>query len=215
MRLLLADDHALIRQGLRVLAEKIEGVTVVAEVGDGLQAIQKARVSQPDVILMDIAMPGMNGLEAVIRLRRELPHVKILMLSMHAAEEYFRQALEAGASGYLLKDADRIELELALRAVSRGDTYLTPEVAKYAVQAYQSRGEHGTGLLGRLTSRQREVMQLVAEGKTTKEIAQRLDLSPRTVETHRAELMDRLNIHDLPGLIKVALQEGLITQTIT
>lgn len=213
MRVLLADDHALVRQGLRALIEKIDGATVVAEVGDGLQAVQRAKSEQPDVVLMDIAMPGMNGLEALIRLKRECPSTKVIMLSMYAAEEYFRQALDAGASGYLLKDADRAELDLALKTVSRGETYLTPEVAKYTIDAYQRRGESNYGPLSRLTSRQREILQLVAEGQTTKDIARRLDLSPRTVETHRAEIMDRLQVRDLPGLVKLAIQGGLVKVT--
>ena len=210
MRVLLADDHALVRQGLRALIEKIHGVSVVAEVGDGLQAVQTAKVENPDVVLMDIAMPGLNGLEALTRLKKECPSVKVIMLSMYAAEEYFRQALEAGASGYLLKDADQAELELALKTVSRGETYLTPEVAKYTIHAYQHRVQAGVGPLSRLTSRQREVLQLVVEGQTTKHIAERLDLSPRTVETHRADLMERLQVYDLPGLVRIAIQSGLI-----
>jgi DNA-binding NarL/FixJ family response regulator len=211
IRVLLADDHALVRQGLRALIEKIHGAIVVAEVSDGLQAVQAAKDESPDVVLMDIAMPGLNGLEALTRLKKECPSVKVIMLSMYAAEEYFRQALEAGASGYLLKDADRAELEIALMTVSRGETYLTPEIAKYTIHAYQQHhAQVGVSPLSRLTSRQREILQLVAEGQTTKDIAQRLDLSPRTVETHRADIMERLQIHDLPGLVRIAIQNGLI-----
>lgn len=210
IRLIIADDHALVRQGLRALVEKISWVTVVADVGDGRQAVETAKLEQADVVLMDIAMPGLNGLEALIQLRRECPQTKVIMLSMYAAQEYFEQAMDAGASGYLLKDADRTELELALRTVSRGGSYLTPEVAKYAIAAHHNRPEREKGQLGRLTPRQREVLQLVAEGMTTKDIAQRLDLSPRTVEQHRADIMDRLEVRDLPGLVRIAIQSGLI-----
>lgn len=208
--LIIADDHALIRQGLRALLEKIDGVTVLSDVGDGRQAVEMAKAERPDIVLMDIAMPGLNGLEALIQLKRECPDTKVIMLSMYAAQEYFEQAMDAGASGYLLKDADRTELELALRTVYRGGSYLTPEVAKYAITAYQNRPEREKGVLGRLTPRQREILQLVAEGMTTKDIAQRLDLSPRTVEQHRADIMDRLDVRDLPGLVRIAIQSGLI-----
>lgn len=210
IRVLLADDHALVRQGIRALLEKLNGVEVVAEVGDGLEALRVAKTAQPDIILMDIAMPGLNGLEAVARMRKECPTARVIMLSMYAGEEYFQQALDSGAAGYLLKDADRAELELAIKTVTRGETYLTPAVAKYAVEAYRQRKEGDTGPLARLSSRQREILQLIAEGQTTKDIAQRLNLSPRTVETHRAELMDRLDIHDLPGLVRLAIRSGLI-----
>jgi DNA-binding NarL/FixJ family response regulator len=195
------------------LVDKVGGVTVVAEVSDGLQAVMLTQSQQPDVVLMDIAMPGMNGLEALIRLKKECPDTKVVMLSMYAAEEYFRQALDAGASGYLLKDADRTELELALKSVVRGESYITPAVAKYAVQAYQHGAQPASGPLSRLTSRQREVLQLVAEGYTTKEIAQRLNLSPRTVETHRAEMTERLQVRDLAGLVRIAIQSGLVKAT--
>lgn len=210
VRLVIADDHALIRQGLRALVEKIDWVTVVADVGDGRQAVDMAKAERPDIVLMDIAMPGLNGLEALIKLRRESPDTKVIMLSMYAAQEYFEQAMDAGASGYLLKDADRTELELALKTVYRGGSYLTPEVAKYAITAYHNRPERERGLLSRLTPRQREILQLVAEGMTTKDIAQRLDLSPRTVEQHRADIMDRLDVRDLPGLVRIAIQAGLV-----
>jgi DNA-binding NarL/FixJ family response regulator len=210
VRLIIADDHALVRQGLRALVEKINWVTVVADVGDGRQAVEAAKTEHPDIVLMDIAMSGLNGLEALIQLRRECPDTKVIMLSMYAAQEYFEQAMDAGASGYLLKDADRTELELALKTVYRGGSYLTPEVAKYAITAYQNRPEREKGLLGRLTPRQREILQLVAEGMTTKDIAQRLDLSPRTVEQHRADIMDRLDVRDLPSLVRIAIQAGLV-----
>ena len=210
MRVLLADDHALVRQGIRSLLEKLDDIEVVGEVSDGREAVELSKTLQPDIVFMDIAMPGLNGLEAVTRVKKECPTTRVIMLSMHAGEEYFQQALDSGATGYLLKDADRVELELAIRTVIRGDTYLTPTVAKYAVDAYRQRKEGEQGPLACLSSRQREILQLIAEGYANKEIAQRLDLSPRTVETHRAELMERLNIRDVPGLVQVALRTGLI-----
>ncbi|MEO8340598.1 MAG: response regulator transcription factor [Nitrospirota bacterium] len=210
IRVLLADDHVLVRQGIRSLLEKLDEIEVVGDVGDGREAVELSKTLQPDIVFMDIAMPGLNGLEAVTRMKMECPTTRVIMLSMHAGEEYFQQALDSGATGYLLKDADRVELELAIRTVIRGDTYLTPAVAKYAVDAYRQRKEGDRGPLACLSSRQREILQLIAEGYANKEIAQRLDLSPRTVETHRADLMERLDIRDVPGLVKMALRAGLI-----
>ncbi len=210
IRVLLADDHALVRQGIRSLLEKLDDIEVVGEVSDGRQALELSKTTHPDIAFMDITMPGLNGLEAVTRMKKECPGTRVVMLSMHAGEEYFQQALDSGAAGYLLKDADRMELELAIRTVMRGDTYLTPTVAKYAVEAYRQRKDGDQGPLASLSSRQKEILQLIAEGYANKEIAQRLELSPRTVETHRAELMERLNIRDVPGLVKIALRAGLI-----
>ncbi len=210
IRVLLADDHALVRQGIRSLLEKLDDIEVVGEVSDGRQALELSKTTHPDIAFMDITMPGLNGLEAVTRMKKECPSTRVVMLSMHAGEEYFQQALDSGAAGYLLKDADRMELELAIRTVMRGDTYLTPTVAKYAVEAYRQRKDGDQGPLASLSSRQKEILQLIAEGYANKEIAQRLELSPRTVETHRAELMERLNIRDVPGLVKIALRAGLI-----
>jgi DNA-binding NarL/FixJ family response regulator len=210
LRLVLADDHALVRQGLRALVEKIGGVTVVAEVGDGRDAVNAAITHEADIVMMDIKMPGLNGLEALIRLRRESPRVRVIMLSMYAGDEYLQMALDAGASGYLLKDADRGELEQALKVVDRGETYLTPTVAQYAIQSSQNFKTRKKGPLEALTSRQREILQLLAEGNTNKEIATRLSVSQRTVESHRADLMERLGVHDLPALVLIALRAGLI-----
>lgn len=210
IRVVLADDHALVRQGIRSLLEKLDDIEVVGEASDGREALELSKTTQPDIAFMDIAMPGLNGLEAVTRMKKECPIARVIMLSMHAGEEYFQQALDSGAAGYLLKDADRRELELAIRTVIRGDIYLTPAVAKYAVDAYRQRKEGDQRPLACLSSRQKEILQLIAEGYANKEIAQRLNLSPRTVETHRAELMERLDIHDVPGLVKIALRAGLI-----
>ena len=209
-RVLLVEDHTLVRAGFRVLLEKIHGVSVIGEVSDGLSAVKLSKELNPDVVLMDIAMPGMNGLEATRRIRQECERTKVLMLSMYTNEEYLKEALRAGAAGYLLKDADRNELELAIKTVWRGETYLTPSMAKFTVDAYCRKGDVPTGPLARLTGRQREILQLIAEGCSTKQIAQRLDLSVKTVESHRAQLMERLEIHDVPGLVRLAIRTGLI-----
>ena len=194
IRVLLAEDHTLVRAGFRALLEKLDGILVVGEVSDGREALKVSKEIVPDVVLMDIAMPGMNGLEATSRMRQECPRTKVLMLSMYTNEEYLKEALRAGASGYLLKDADRAELELAIKTVRRGETYLTPAVAKFTLDAYCRQDGARTGPLGKLTGRQREILQLIAEGCSTKQIAQRLDLSVKTVETHRAQLMERLEL---------------------
>lgn len=209
-RVLLVEDHTLVRAGFKVLLEKIAGIQVIGEVSDGLSALRMSKELGPDVVLMDIAMPGMNGLEATRRIRRECPRTKILMLSMYTNEEYLKEALRAGAAGYLLKDADRNELEVAIKAVWRGETYLAPGMAKFTVDAFCQKGEASTGPLARLTGRQREILQLIAEGCSTKQIAQRLDLSVKTVETHRAQLMERLEIHDVAGLVRLAIRTGLV-----
>jgi DNA-binding NarL/FixJ family response regulator len=210
IRVLLADDHALVRAGFRALLQSIPDMQVVAEASDGYEALRLVAEHQPSVVLMDIAMPGLNGLEAAARLAREFPHVRVIILSMHLSEEYVLQALHAGAAGYLLKDADAAELELALRAIVRGEVYLSPAVSKQVVADYIRRtGGESTSLEG-LTPRQREVLQLIAEGHTTKEIAQRLDVSVKTVDTHRTQLMERLDIHDVAGLVRYAIRMGLV-----
>src|SRR6478609_8628269 len=210
LRVVIVEDHALVRAGMRALLQKIDGIEVVSDVGDGWEAIKSVQTEAPDLVLMDIAMPGLNGLDATSRIVKESPNTRVILLSMHANEEYFQQALEVGASGYLLKGAELAELELALRAVARGETYLTPAVAKYAIKAYREKSEGPSGPLMKLSMRQREILQLIAEGHTTKDIAQRLNLSVKTVETHRSQLMERLDIHDVPGLVRFAMRVGLI-----
>jgi DNA-binding NarL/FixJ family response regulator len=216
IHVLLADDHTLVRAGIRSLLEGLAQVEVVAETGDGHEALRLIRTYQPEVVLMDIGMPSMNGLEATARITREFPHVHVIILSMHASEEYVWQALRAGATGYLLKDADTAELEIAVRSAVRGRTYLSPAVSNQVVFDYVRRvgGEaelgKGSGPFDVLTPRQREILQLIAEGRSTKEIAQALKLSTKTVETHRAQLMDRLDIHDIAGLVRYAIRSGLI-----
>ncbi|MFP4439480.1 MAG: response regulator [Chloroflexaceae bacterium] len=210
IRIILADDHTLVRAGFRALFQSIEGIEVVAEASDGREALRLIGVHQPDIILMDIAMAGLNGLEAAARVVQEFPHVRVVMLSMHANEEYVLQALRAGAMGYLLKDASVTELELAIKAVVRNETYLSPAVSKHVVEYVQRIGGEPSSL-ERLTARQREILQLIAEGRTTQEIAGTLNISVKTVESHRAQLMERLDIHDVAGLVRYAIRMGVVT----
>lgn len=207
---LLADDHSLVRAGIKGLLEAIPGIEVVDEVGDGRDVLKRVKECQPQVVLQDIAMPGLNGLEVVQRLAKDHPGVKVIMLSMHANEEYVLQALRAGAAGYLLKDAATAELELALRSVMHGRTYLSPSISKALIDEYLDNNTGARSPLERLTARQREILQLVAEGNTTRKIASMLNVSVKTVETHRAQLMDRLEIRDVPGLVRYAIRTGLI-----
>ena len=211
VRVLLADDHALVRAGIRALLEGLEGVAVVAEAGNGGEVLELARKHRPDVVLLDISMPGTGGLEASAQLKQELPEVRVVMLSMHANEEYVLQALRAGAVGYMLKDSATAELELALQAVMQGETYLSPPISKQVVEGYVQRVGAEQPAADHLTPRQRQVLQLIAEGLSTKEIAYRLELSVKTVETHRAQLMERLQIRDIAGLVKYAIRNGLVT----
>ncbi|MDX2251117.1 MAG: response regulator transcription factor [Nitrospira sp.] len=210
LRVMIVEDHALVRAGMRALLEKIDGIDVVSAVGDGWEAVKAVQTDAPDLVLMDIAMPELNGLDATSRIVKESPATRVILLSMHANEEYLQQALQSGASGYLLKGAELAELELAIKTVSRGESYLTPAVAKYAIDAYREKSDGPTGPLAKLSMRQREILQLIAEGHTTKDIAQRLNVSVKTVETHRAHLMERLEIHDVPGLVRFAVRVGLI-----
>jgi DNA-binding NarL/FixJ family response regulator len=209
LRVLLADDHALVRAGMRSLLRDIEGVAVVGEAADGGQALALAERERPDVVLLDIAMKGMNGLEAAARFRELHPGIKVIILSMHASEEYVLQALRAGAAAYLIKDSATAELELALRSVMRGETYLSPAISRQVVEGYVQRVGAGAGE-NPLTPRQREVLKRIAEGRSTKEIAFDLGLSVKTVETHRAQIMERLGIRDVAGLVRYAMRTGLV-----
>jgi len=210
LRVILADDHTLVRAGLRSLVEQLNNVTVVAEAKDGHEVLTLVATHHPDVVLMDLSMPGMNGLEAALRLKKEHPQVRIIVLSMHASEEYVLQALRAGAAGYLVKDSAPLELGLALQAVARGETYLSPPISRQVVDSYMQRLGQADEPLAVLTGRQREILQLIAEGSSTKDIARRLNLSVKTVETHRAQLMERLDIHDVAGLVRFAVRHGLV-----
>jgi DNA-binding NarL/FixJ family response regulator len=209
IRVLLADDHSLVRAGIRSLLGAMADVQVVGEASSGEEALALAAHEQPDVVLMDIAMKGITGLEAAARMRAAHPSVRVVILSMHSGEEYVLQALRAGAAGYLLKDAATGELELALRTVMRGESWLSPAVSRQVVEGYVQRAGADTAP-DVLTARQREVLRLVAGGKSTKEIAFFLNLSVKTVETHRAQIMERLGIRDVPGLVRYALRTGLV-----
>jgi DNA-binding NarL/FixJ family response regulator len=207
---LLADDHTLIRAGIRGLLQGLDGVEVIGEAGDGHEALQLAQTLHPDIVLLDIGMPALNGLEVAARLTKLDPAMRVVILSMHISEEYVLQALRAGAAGYLLKGSAVAELELAIRAVARGDIYLSPAVSRSVVDEYVRRTGGEADPLAALTPRQREVLQLVAEGHSSKDIAQQLGLSYRTIETHRNQLMKRLDIHDLTGLVRFAVRVGIV-----
>lgn len=209
IRVILGDDHVLVRAGVRALLQKISDVEVVGEASNGREILELAHQHQPDLVLTDIAMPGLNGLETVSRLKKDLAHLKVIMLSMHTNEEYVRWALESGASGYLVKGADPAELELAIKAVMRGEVYLSPAISKNVVNHFLQKNREPPSPSKELTGRQREILQLLAEGHSTKNIAQELHLSVKTVETHRMDIMNRLNIHDLPGLVRYAIRTGL------
>jgi DNA-binding NarL/FixJ family response regulator len=211
MRILLADDHTLFRAGIRSLLDRVGEVTIVAETGDGREALDLIEKHRPDIALLDITMPGLNGLEVAARVSSVSPGTRILILSMHANEGYVAQALRAGVAGYLLKDAAATELEVALRAVSRGDSYLSPAISRTVVDGFLQRSDAAPDPLAALTARQREILQLIAEGRSTREIAEDLGVSVKTVETHRSQLMDRLNIHDIPGLVRFAIRAGLVS----
>jgi DNA-binding NarL/FixJ family response regulator len=210
IKVVLADDHAVVRAGIRAMLYGVAEVQIVGEAANGREALMLVEEHQPHVLLADISMPEMNGLETTIRVAKDFPEVRVIMLSMHAAEEYVWQALRAGAVGYLLKDSDVLELETAIQTVVAGKTYLTPAVSKHVVENYIQRLGSKASIADVLTPRQREILQLVAEGMMTKEIARRLGLSAKTVETHRSRLMERLDIHDVPGLVRYAMRMGWI-----
>jgi DNA-binding NarL/FixJ family response regulator len=209
---LLADDHTLVRAGLRALLETLPDVSSVLEASDGREALEVIAAHRPDVVLMDIAMPRLNGLEAAAMVARDYPATRTIVLSMHGAEAHVLQALRAGAAGYLLKDAAAVELPLAIRAVQRGEIYISSAVSRVVVSGYLAgvTSEAAAGPLDSLSARQREILQLIAEGRTTKEIAFSLELSVKTVETHRRQLMERLQIFDVPGLVRFALRHGIV-----
>ncbi|HPC85516.1 MAG TPA: response regulator transcription factor [Smithellaceae bacterium] len=211
LRVLLADDHALFRAGMKALLARLPDIDVVAEAGDGRETLAQVEAHQPDVVLIDIAMKGMNGLEATSRIVKAHPRIKVLILSMHATEAYVLEALRSGASGYLIKDAGTEELALALTAVRRGETYLSPPVSRHVIAEYVRRTGGETNLADTLSPRQREILQLIAEGNSTKDIAGLLGLSVKTVDTHRTQLMERLDIHDVAGLVRFAVRAGIVS----
>ncbi|MGB8644828.1 MAG: response regulator transcription factor [Anaerolineae bacterium] len=217
IRVLLADDHNLVRAGIRALLQNVPEVQVVAEAANGREVLERVAQIHPDVVLMDIAMPELNGLDATAQLVKDYPDLRIIILSMHETEAFVLAALRAGASGYLLKGAATPELEQAIQAVARGETYLSTAVSGHVIDAFK-RGSSSTssnsaqagGDRTELTPRQRQVLQLIAEGHSTKEIAQKLSISVKTAKTHRTELMRRLDVHDVAGLVRYAMQIGLV-----
>lgn len=211
IRILLADDHAIFLQGLRALLEPEPDMEVIGESRDGREAVNAVRKLRPHVVIMDTSMPGMNGIEATRQIAAEAPEIKVLSLSMHAAPRFVERAMEAGASGYLLKDCAFDELVRAIQEVMANRTYLSPPIAGVVVDAMRRRKPRASSpsQFALLTDREREVLQLLAEGHTAKEIAARLSLSIKTIATHRQHIMDKLAIHNIAGLTKYAIQEGL------
>ena len=212
-RVLLADNHPIVRAGIRSAMEKIDGIEVVGEANDGREAVELVQEVKPQVVFMDITMPVLNGLEATERISKVAPQVRVIILSRHENEEYFWGALKRGASGYLLKRAALAELEAAITRVAGGEIYLSKDISAQLLRRFPSQQTAlAKSPLEQLTERQREILQLIAEGQTTKAIALILKVSPKTVEYHRAKLMERLNIHDIPGLVRFALRQKLITE---
>lgn len=210
IQVLLADDHKLVRAGIRSLLARLPDVEVIAEASDGREAIRLVEKNEPQIVLMDLAMPELNGLEATQHLTRTFPKVRVIILSIYADEEHVYQALCAGAAGYLLKGAATEELELAIRSVARGETYLSPPVSKPVIMEYIRRTNAGRNSRERLSPRQTQILKLIAEGKTTKQVALELGISVKTVETHRSALMMRVGVRDVAGLVRYAVRIGLV-----
>jgi two-component system response regulator NreC len=207
IRILLVDDHAVVRQGFRMILGAQPDMKIVGEAGNGREAISQAAELQPDVVVMDVAMPELNGIEATRRIAESSPRVRVLALSMHKDSVYVREILRAGAKGYLLKESIDVDLLTAVRAVAKGDGYLSPAVSEAVLTDYR---KHVTDPLDLLSSREREVLQLIAEGKTNKEIAGALNLSVYTVDAHRGRIMEKLNLHSAGELVRFAVRKGLI-----
>jgi len=207
-RILLVDDHVLVRAGIRALIESMDGMRIVAEASNGREAVAMAREHSPDLIIMDVSMKELNGIDATESIMATAPATRVLILSMHAAEEFVRRAMRAGAAGYVVKDSVPLELKLAIDAIVAGEVYLSPRVSRHLVSALSGGDADSLDLL---TLRQREVLQMIAEGKSTKEIAAILEVSIKTVETHRAAIMARLGIRDIAGLVIFAARNNLVT----
>ena len=207
VRILLADDHAVVRQGFRMILEKQPDMEIVGEAGDGREALELAETLRPDIVVMDVAMPGLNGIESTRRLLSLDPPPRVLALSMHKDAVYVREMLRAGARGYLLKDAAGQDFLTAVRALARGEGYLSPAISDAVLNDYR---KHVTNPIDLLSSREREVLQMIAEGKTNKEIATVLNLSVYTVDAHRGRIMEKLNLHSTPELVLFAVRNGLI-----
>lgn len=210
MRIVLVDDHTLVRAGLRALLDDMPDVAVVAEAGDGATGLAAVREHGPELLITDLTMEGMNGFELTEKVTRERPDTKVIVLSMYSSKEHVLRAMSAGASAYLLKDAAESELGLALAAVARGESYLSAGASRRMTELAAAPDLGETDPLARLTVRQREVLKLIAEGAGTKQIAHALNISPKTVEVHRSELMSRLGIRDIAGLVRLALRAGLV-----
>ena len=213
IRVLIAEDHSVVRTGLRLIISSEEDMTVVGEAEDGLQAIQKAHELRPDVIVMDMTMPGLGGLEAARQMKRDLPDTRILFLTIHDSEEYFFQAVQAGADGYVTKASPAWEVLTAIRTVHQGDCYLNPGVAKMLMGEYLERVKQGgkRDPYDALSDREREILHLIATGHSNREIAGLLSISEHTVHNHRARLMEKLGVHDRLELLKYAIRRGIIS----
>ena len=207
IRILLADDHAMVRQGFRMILSSQPDMEIVGEAGNGREAVEQAEKLQPDIVVMDVAMPELNGIEATRRLATSSPRTRVLALSMHKDSVYVREILRAGARGYLLKDSIGSDLLAAVRAVARGEGYLSPAVSEAVLSDYR---RHVADPLDMLTTREREVLQLIAEGKTNKDIASALNLSVYTVDAHRGRIMEKLNLHSAGELVRFAVRKGLV-----
>jgi DNA-binding NarL/FixJ family response regulator len=211
IKVLVVDDHGLFRAGVRAALETVEDIIVCCDVPSGEEALARLADHRPDVVLTDISMKGMSGLELAERIRQDFPGTRTIILSMHAAKEYVVQAFRIGAAGYLIKDAAVEEVERAIRAVARGESYLSPVISAHLVTDYARLAAQDDAEGGPLTARQREVLRLIADGMTTKGIAHRLNVSIKTIDTHRAQIMDRLGIRDIAGLVRYAVRVGLIS----
>jgi DNA-binding NarL/FixJ family response regulator len=207
IRILLADDHQVVRQGFKMILGAQPDMEIVGEAGNGREAVDRAGELRPDIVVMDVAMPELNGIEATRRLIEAVPHARVLALSMHKDNVYVREILRAGARGYLLKDSPAGDLVAAVRAVAAGEGYLSPAVSNAVLDDYR---KHVTDPIDLLTSREREVLQMLAEGKTNKEVAEVLNLSVYTVDAHRGRIMEKLNLHSINELVRFAVRNGLI-----
>jgi two-component system response regulator NreC len=211
VRTLLVEDHALVRAGLRALLAGAEGLEVIGEAADGRQAVELAGTLKPDLILMDVAMADLNGIEAARQIRQTSPDVKLLMVSMHGSRQYIFESLKAGVNGYVLKEAAFTELLTAIGEVMNGGTYLSPKLSEVVMEDYvrRAQGHEAASELEKLSAREREVLQLIAEGKSSTEIAKVLEISARTVDTHRHNIMEKLEIHSIAGLTRFAIRHGV------
>ncbi len=218
IRLMLADDHLLVRAGVRMLLENLPDFQIIAETDNGVSALELISQHLPDIVLLDIALPGMSGLDVTETVKVQFPQVRVLLLSMHNSEEYVLRAMRLGADGYLLKDTSPTELEMALRAVAQGESYLSPAISRHVIEGYVQRttpaaahDRSETPAAKHLSPRQQEVLKLIASGCTTKEIGQKLGITAKTADAHRTSLMKELDIHEIAGLVRYAIRIGLIS----